>query len=193
MKTIILAAILVLSSFACQADDDSDIVTGCLMSNAEFGADMAQICIRENQAIHAEIARYPDEVKAIVELCSRLKEMGWGVVKKCIDDDIAAVPVLEGYARDHGPLLDSCQNEYRGREASRIKICVEKAVEALELLPEEMQEQAANYLLAQARKFRALKDAIDEGMADVEAGHVVPWDLKKFLRLAREQAIFRSK
>lgn len=70
---------------------------------------------------------------------------------------------------------------------------VEKAVEALELLPEEMQEQAASYLLAQARKFRALKDAIDEGMADVEAGHVVPWDLKKFLRLAREQAIFRSK
>ena len=70
---------------------------------------------------------------------------------------------------------------------------VEKAVEALELLPEEMQEQAASYLLAQARKFRALKDAIDEGMADVEAGHVVPWDLKKFLRLAREQAITRSK
>ena len=70
---------------------------------------------------------------------------------------------------------------------------VEKAVEALELLPEEMQEQAANYLLAQARKFRALKDAIDEGMADVEAGHVVPWDLKEFLRLAREQAILRSK
>lgn len=62
---------------------------------------------------------------------------------------------------------------------------VEKAVEALELLPEEMQEQAANYLLAQARKFRALKDAIDEGMADVEAGRVIPWDLEDFLRRAR--------
>ena len=61
----------------------------------------------------------------------------------------------------------------------------EKAVEALELLPEEMQEAAAAYLLSQARKFRAIKDAIDEGMADVEAGHVVPWDLEEFLKRAR--------
>ena len=58
----------------------------------------------------------------------------------------------------------------------------EKVVEALELLPEEMQEPAAAYLLSQAKKFRALKDAIDEGMADVEAGRVVPWDLNGFAR-----------
>lgn len=64
---------------------------------------------------------------------------------------------------------------------------VEKAVEALELLPYEMQEQAADYLLSEARKFRALKVAIDEGLADVKAGRVVPWDLEEFLRLAREQ------
>ena len=64
---------------------------------------------------------------------------------------------------------------------------VEKAVEALELLPPEMQESAADYLLSQARKFRALKDAIDEGMADVEAGRVVPWDLGEFLERARAQ------
>jgi predicted transcriptional regulator len=62
---------------------------------------------------------------------------------------------------------------------------VEKAVEALELLPEEMQESAAEYLLSQARKFLALKDAIDEGMADVEAGRVVPWNLEEFLKQAR--------
>jgi len=47
---------------------------------------------------------------------------------------------------------------------------VEKAVEALELLPEEMLEQAADYLLSQAQKYRALKEAIDEGMADVGRG-----------------------
>ena len=64
----------------------------------------------------------------------------------------------------------------------------EKAVEALELLPEEMQEAAATYLLSQARKFRALKDAIDEGMADVEAGRIVPWDLQEFLDRARAEA-----
>jgi predicted transcriptional regulator len=38
---------------------------------------------------------------------------------------------------------------------------------------------------AQAKKFLALKDAIDEGMADVEAGRVVPWDLDDFLKRAR--------
>jgi predicted transcriptional regulator len=64
----------------------------------------------------------------------------------------------------------------------------EKAVEALELLPEEMQESAADYLLSQARKFRALKEAIDEGMADVEAGRVIPWDLDDFLRRSRAKA-----
>jgi predicted transcriptional regulator len=65
---------------------------------------------------------------------------------------------------------------------------VEKAVEALELLPEEMQESAADYLLSQARKFRALKDAVDDGMVDVEAGRVVPWDLEEFLKLARARS-----
>jgi hypothetical protein len=130
MKTIILAAILVLSSSACRADDDSDIVSGCAMSNAEFGTEMIQVCIKENQAARAEVARYPDEVKNIVARCSRRKEMGWGIVKKCIDDDIAAAPVLEAYARDHGPLLEHCQQEFWGREASRIKLCVDKAIEA---------------------------------------------------------------
>jgi predicted transcriptional regulator len=64
----------------------------------------------------------------------------------------------------------------------------EKVTEALELLPEEMREPAAAYMLSQAKKFRALKDAIDEGMVDVEAGRVVPWDLEDFLKQARAQA-----
>jgi predicted transcriptional regulator len=62
----------------------------------------------------------------------------------------------------------------------------EKVFEAIELLPEEMREPAAEYLLSQAKKFRTLKDAIDEGMADVEAGRVVPWDLTDFLQRARQ-------
>jgi predicted transcriptional regulator len=62
----------------------------------------------------------------------------------------------------------------------------EKLVEALALLPEEMREPAAAYLLAQAKKFRALKDAVDEGMADVDAGRLVPWDLADFLQRARQ-------
>jgi len=130
MKTLIFAITLALASSACLADDDSDIISGCAMSNAEFGTEMIGICIKENQAALAEIARYPGEMKDIIARCSRRKEMGWGIVKKCIDDDVAAGPVLEAYARDHGPLLEHCQDEFRGREASRIKLCVEKALEA---------------------------------------------------------------
>ena len=62
----------------------------------------------------------------------------------------------------------------------------EKLAEALELLPEEMREPLAGYLLSQARKFRALKDAIDVGLADEAAGRVVPWDLSDFLQRARQ-------
>jgi hypothetical protein len=62
----------------------------------------------------------------------------------------------------------------------------EKLAEALQLLPEEMREPVADYLLSQAKKFRALKLAIDEGMADVDARRVVPWDLADFLQRARQ-------
>lgn len=130
MKVIIVAGALLLSTTPCVADDDSDIVSGCAMANAEFGTEMIDICVKENQAARAEIARYPAQMKKIVDRCSRRKEMGWGIVKKCIDDDIAAGPVLEAYARDHGPLVEHCQEEFPGREASRIRLCVEKALEA---------------------------------------------------------------
>jgi len=61
----------------------------------------------------------------------------------------------------------------------------EKAVEALELLPEEMREPAVAYLLEQAEKFRALKRMIEEGVEDVEAGNVSEWNFEEFLREAR--------
>ena len=63
----------------------------------------------------------------------------------------------------------------------------EKVAEALELLPEEMREPAAAYMLSQAKKFRALKDAIDEGLADEAAGRVRLWDLADFLQRARQR------
>ena len=64
---------------------------------------------------------------------------------------------------------------------------IEKAVKALELLPKDMQEAAADYLLAQARKFHSMKLAVDQGLADVEAGRTVPWNVEEFLREARQQ------
>jgi predicted transcriptional regulator len=44
----------------------------------------------------------------------------------------------------------------------------------------------------QARKLAVLKRLVEEGMADVEAGRVVPWDLKEFLKRAHEK-LNRSK
>ena len=130
MRTVLIAAIYASVPLTSLADDDSDIVTGCLMSNAEFGNEMAQICIRDNRAARAEVERYPDEFRAIVERCKRRKELGWGIVKQCIDDDIAAGPALEAYARDHPELVERCQDEFRGREAARIKLCVDQALKA---------------------------------------------------------------
>jgi hypothetical protein len=62
----------------------------------------------------------------------------------------------------------------------------EKAAEALELLPEDMREPAAEYLLSQAKKFRTIKDAVDKGLADEAAGRVRPWDLVDLLQRARQ-------
>jgi predicted transcriptional regulator len=70
-----------------------------------------------------------------------------------------------------------------------MKTTSEKAAEALDLLTEEMREPAVAYLLEQAEKFRALKEQIDEGMADVAAGRVSEWNFEEFLRQARNSKI----
>ncbi|MGC1780670.1 MAG: hypothetical protein WBB34_22265 [Xanthobacteraceae bacterium] len=70
-----------------------------------------------------------------------------------------------------------------------MKSTSEKAAEALELLPEEMREPAVAYLLEQAEKFRALKEHVAEGLADVAAGRVSKWDFDEFLRQARNSTI----
>ena len=68
---------------------------------------------------------------------------------------------------------------------SAMKTTAEKAVEALELLPEEMREPAVAYLIEQAEKFRVLKMEIDKGLADIDAGRVREWDFADFLRRAK--------
>ena len=57
-----------------------------------------------------------------------------------------------------------------------MKTTTEKAVAALELLPEDMREPAVAYLLEQAEKFRVLKEQMAEGLDDVAAGRVSRWD-----------------
>ena len=68
---------------------------------------------------------------------------------------------------------------------TNMKTFTERAAEALDLLPEDMREPAVAYLLEQAEKFRVLKQLVDEGIADVEAGNVSEWNFEEFLREAR--------
>ena len=62
---------------------------------------------------------------------------------------------------------------------------IEKAAAALELLPEEMREPAVQYLLEQAEKFRALKEAVTEGLDNAAEGRVSECNFEEFLRDAR--------
>ncbi len=68
---------------------------------------------------------------------------------------------------------------------SKMKTFTERAAEALDLLPEEMREPAVAYLFEQAEKYRALKQLIDEGQADIDAGRVQDWNFADFLRRAK--------
>jgi len=64
----------------------------------------------------------------------------------------------------------------------------EKVTEALELLPENMRDEAADNFLSYARRFRQLQAEIQLGLDDVAAGRVIPWDYDDFLKRAREAA-----
>lgn len=121
---------LLMFSSAVWADEYDDIVIGCNFSNAEFGVVAIQICIKDNQAARAEVLQYPEEVKHIVARCSRGREMGWSMVKLCIDKDIEAEAALAKYGREHDASMQKCKTEYGLRGAARIKTCVDQAIEA---------------------------------------------------------------
>ena len=61
----------------------------------------------------------------------------------------------------------------------------ERAAAALELLPEDMRENAVAYLFEQAEKLRVLETLVQEGVDDVKAGRVSDWNLEDFLRRAK--------
>jgi hypothetical protein len=63
-----------------------------------------------------------------------------------------------------------------------------RAAQALELLPEEIQEAAVACLYEQGEKLRILKALVQEGIDDVEAGRVSPFDMDEIRAMARELA-----
>jgi predicted transcriptional regulator len=67
----------------------------------------------------------------------------------------------------------------------RMKTFTERAAEALDQLPEDMREPMVAYIFEQAEKYRVLKQEIDKGLADIEAGRVRDWNFADFLRRAK--------
>jgi len=55
------------------------------------------------------------------------------------------------------------------------------AAEALEDFPEELRERAVAYLLDQGEKFRILKQLVQEGIDDADAGRVSEWNMAEFM------------
>jgi hypothetical protein len=130
MRPTIFAAMLLLFSCAASADENDDIVNGCTFSNAEFGTVAIQICIEDNQAARAAVSQYPKEVQEIVARCVRGREMGWSMVKLCIDKDIEAEAALANYGTEHDASMEICRTEFGRRGAARVKACVDQAIEA---------------------------------------------------------------
>ena len=59
----------------------------------------------------------------------------------------------------------------------------ERAAAALEQLPEDMQERAVAFILEEADKLEWLREQVDLGIADADAGRTVAWDPDYFLGL----------
>lgn len=64
----------------------------------------------------------------------------------------------------------------------------ERAAAALERLPEDMQERIATYLVEEADKLEWLRREVALGIADVEAGRVVPWNPDEFFKIIEDYA-----
>ena len=129
MSRLVPIVFLVLFATGASADETDEIVTGCHFSNAEWGAEMIDICVKENQATRAEVLRYPEKYRRFVERCRRGSENGWSWVKTCIDKDIAAESALAEYPKEHAGLIKFCDAQFGHRGAAAIRSCVNRALE----------------------------------------------------------------
>ena len=122
-------ALLLLPAFGASAGEEDEIVTGCHFSNAEWGTDMIDLCIKENQATRAVVLQYPEKYKRYLDRCRRGNENGWAWVKTCLDNDIDAESALAEYPKDRAGLITVCDAEFGRRGMVAIKKCVDQALE----------------------------------------------------------------
>ena len=63
-----------------------------------------------------------------------------------------------------------------------------RAADALARLPEDMRERAVEFLEDQAETLAIMRALVREGLDDVAAGRVSPFDMKEIRALARRKA-----
>jgi hypothetical protein len=126
----ICAAAAALLLACVHADEEAEIVTACHFANAEWGNDMIDRCVKENQATRALVLAYPPQHQRIVNRCRAKSELGWAWVKNCVDRDIAAESALAQYPKEKADLIATCRTEFAPLGAARVKGCVDGAGEA---------------------------------------------------------------
>jgi hypothetical protein len=123
---LIGVVLLAVSTFGAWADEEDEIITGCHHSNAEWGTEMIDRCVKENQATRTEVLAYPTQHRHIVDRCRQRNEFGWSHVKACVDRDIEAEAALAPYPKDR--IMGKCVAEYAHRGAAAVKACVDKSM-----------------------------------------------------------------
>jgi hypothetical protein len=73
-----------------EEDLQAEIVVGCIYSVGEFGAELVEICRKDNLAAALALRDYPPHHARIIEGCSRrlMASRGWAGVKECVDQEI---------------------------------------------------------------------------------------------------------
>jgi hypothetical protein len=127
-RALICFTLALLFGIDARAGEEDEIVTGCHFSNAEWGADAIDRCIKDNQKNRALVLAYPERYEPIVTRCRRNNEYGWDWVKKCVDNDIEAEAALTQYPKEHARIVDACMDDFKYRGAARIKLCIDMAI-----------------------------------------------------------------
>lgn len=122
------AALLMLLGLGASAGEEDEIVTGCHFANAEWGNEMIERCVRDNQATREIVLKYPAQHKPIIDRCRRGNDNGWAWVKTCVDNDIEAQLALAQYPKEIAGLIDLCNAEFALRGAALVKKCVDGAL-----------------------------------------------------------------
>jgi hypothetical protein len=127
---MLLAAVLWLPiAGAGQSEDlQAEIVMGCIYSVGEFGAELVEICRKENLAAAQALLAYPSEHQELIERCGRrvMGSGGWAGVKLCADQDIEAQAALDVYPAEHRALIAECRKKNVESGQKNAKACVDE-------------------------------------------------------------------